>query len=272
MVMHPNYATNIETPRAIGCQVDYLRLSFEDGFRFDIDALAALIRPGDEADQPDHAAQPDRRHAQRGRPARRGIALAEQHGCYLLVDETYREMNFAGPTTPGRQPQPALHQRGLDVQILRAARHPHRLDHHPRPPSRKLSWLPRSRSSSATRSSMKRLPGTCFRARANSRAYPSAQPRGFETVRNWIEKQSIFEWVEPRGGVVCFPRIKPTLDIDVEAFHRILNETYGTFVGPGHWFGMDRRYMRVGYGWTSLEELSNGLNALSLAAQDARRG
>ncbi len=31
VVMHPNYATNIETPLAIGCQVDYLRLSFENG-------------------------------------------------------------------------------------------------------------------------------------------------------------------------------------------------------------------------------------------------
>jgi len=91
-------------------------------------------------------------------------------------------------------------------------------------------------------------------------------------VRGWIEHQDEFEWVEPRGGVVCFPRIKPTLSVDVDAFHRILNEEYGTFVGPGHWFGMDRRYMRVGYGWTSIEELSNGLKALSLAAQDARRG
>jgi aspartate/methionine/tyrosine aminotransferase len=45
VVMRPNYATNIETPRAIGCGVDFLDLRFEDGFRFDIERLKALIRP-----------------------------------------------------------------------------------------------------------------------------------------------------------------------------------------------------------------------------------
>src|SRR5512142_1834120 len=45
VVMHPNYATNIETPKAIGCNIDFLSLSFDDGFRFDIDKLAALIKP-----------------------------------------------------------------------------------------------------------------------------------------------------------------------------------------------------------------------------------
>ena len=35
VVVHPNYATNIETPRAIGCAMDFLDLAFEDGYRFD---------------------------------------------------------------------------------------------------------------------------------------------------------------------------------------------------------------------------------------------
>ena len=45
VVVRPNYATNIETPRAIGCAMDFLDLAFEDGYRFDLDRLAALIRP-----------------------------------------------------------------------------------------------------------------------------------------------------------------------------------------------------------------------------------
>ena len=35
VVVRPNYATNIETPRAIGCAVTHVDLQFEKGFRVD---------------------------------------------------------------------------------------------------------------------------------------------------------------------------------------------------------------------------------------------
>src|SRR5664279_5900166 len=45
VVVRPNYATNIETPRAVEADISFLDLSFEDGFAVDIDRLAALITP-----------------------------------------------------------------------------------------------------------------------------------------------------------------------------------------------------------------------------------
>ena len=45
VIVHPNYVANLESPRAIGCQVDYLRLSMENQFRFDLDKLEELIQP-----------------------------------------------------------------------------------------------------------------------------------------------------------------------------------------------------------------------------------
>ena len=44
VVVRPNYATNIETPRAIGCAIDYVDLKFEDDFRLDVDRLERLVR------------------------------------------------------------------------------------------------------------------------------------------------------------------------------------------------------------------------------------
>ena len=41
------------------------------------------------------------------------------------------------------------------------------------------------------------------------------------------------EWVEPSGGVVCFPRIKPEAPVDVDEFYRVLGDVHGTYVGPG---------------------------------------
>src|SRR5450755_1373022 len=40
VVVRPNYATNIETPRAIGCSVTCIDLDFDSDFRIDIDAVA----------------------------------------------------------------------------------------------------------------------------------------------------------------------------------------------------------------------------------------
>jgi aspartate/methionine/tyrosine aminotransferase len=93
----------------------------------------------------------------------------------------------------------------------------------------------------------------------------------FETMRNWIAQQEELEWREPAGGVVCFPRIKETIDLDIDGFYRILNEKYKTFVGPGHWFEHDRRYMRIGYGWPPGDELERGLANITRAVREATR-
>lgn len=46
VVVRPDCATNIETPRAIGCDISFIDLKFEDGFRLDLGKVAAAIRPG----------------------------------------------------------------------------------------------------------------------------------------------------------------------------------------------------------------------------------
>src|SRR5437899_1073058 len=46
VVVRTNYATNLETPRAIGADLDIVDLRYEDGWRLDTERLAALVRPG----------------------------------------------------------------------------------------------------------------------------------------------------------------------------------------------------------------------------------
>jgi hypothetical protein len=83
-----------------------------------------------------------------------------------------------------------------------------------------------------------------------------------QTVRDWFVDQDLFEWVEPRGGVVGFPRFRAGIQVDVDAFYRILLDRHGTLVGPGHWFDQPRRHFRLGYGWPAAVELEQGLAAL----------
>jgi aspartate/methionine/tyrosine aminotransferase len=89
--------------------------------------------------------------------------------------------------------------------------------------------------------------------------------RAFETVRDWIAREPMLEWIEPAGGCVCFPRIRADAGIDTDRFYRVLNDEYGTYVGPGHWFEQSDRSFRLGYGWPLPEELDYGLDSISRA-------
>jgi aspartate/methionine/tyrosine aminotransferase len=90
----------------------------------------------------------------------------------------------------------------------------------------------------------------------------------FRVVKSWMGRNDLIEWIAPAGGCTCFPRIDEK--VDIQQFYTILNKKYGTFVGPGHWFGMDDRYMRIGYAWPSTQELEGGLKSITRAIDDAQ--
>ena len=81
-----------------------------------------------------------------------------------------------------------------------------------------------------------------------------------QIVRNWIAADDRFEWVEPRGGVVCFPRFADP-GIDARRIYHDL-QRQGIFLGPGWWFEQPDRYMRLGFGYPTQTELRDGIAAL----------
>ena len=93
----------------------------------------------------------------------------------------------------------------------------------------------------------------------------------FAIVKEWVANEEFIEWVEPRAACTCFPRIKESAGVDVEKFYKIMNDKYGTYIGPGHWFGFDDRYMRIGYAWPLEDELRAGLAGISAAIREARK-
>ena len=84
--------------------------------------------------------------------------------------------------------------------------------------------------------------------------------QNFALIQDWFfANAELLEWHPPRAGVVCFPRVRPTLGIDMAKFHEILYHDYQTVVGAGHWFEQPAECLRIGFGYPTPEELLTGL-------------
>ncbi len=65
-------------------------------------------------------------------------------------------------------------------------------------------------------------------------------------------------------------RFSPDVAVNTDHFYDVLLAEHGTYVGPGHWFELDDRHFRLGFGWPATDELRAGLTALSAAAEAAQ--
>tara|TARA_R110001592_G_scaffold357416_1_gene660638 strand:+ start:221409 stop:221762 length:354 start_codon:yes stop_codon:yes gene_type:complete len=92
-----------------------------------------------------------------------------------------------------------------------------------------------------------------------------------DLVKQWLGQHELLEWVEPGGGVVCFPRMPEPRRHDIDAFYHSLLADHATYVGAGHWFAMPCHYFRLGYGWPGLEELHGGLANIDKALSSSLR-
>ena len=272
IVARPNYATNLETPHAIGADISYLDLRFEDGWAVDPDRIAALLTPRTKLVSLTNPHNPTGQ-VMPASTVRAVLDLVEAHPqARLLMDETYREMTFGGP-----QPvTAALSERAISVSSLSKA---------DGLPGIRVGWLvtrdwPLMERFLAAKEQI--LITNSVVDEAIAEVAMARRPERLETIlagiqtalgitRDWMAAQDTFEWVEPAGGVVGFPRFRPGVDVDADEFYRILLDEYGTVVGPGHWFDQPRRHFRLGFGWPTPDELSQGLAALSAATGAARR-
>jgi aspartate/methionine/tyrosine aminotransferase len=283
IVVRPNYATNLETPRALGADISFVDLDFDQGWRLPVERVAAALRPNTRLvslttpHNPTGTLLPT---ADVERIAELVAAHRRSHGgrpgCCLLVDETYREMAFAAVPAVAATLGPHV----ISVSSMSKT---YGL------PGIRMGWL-LCRDAELQERFLAGKEQTVITGSVVDEAialryleHKAAHlPRIRQHIRSqlaivkaWLAEPStaaLFECVEPEGGVVCFPRIRQPLPAaELDAFYRRLNEHYQTFVGPGHWFEQDRRYMRVGYGWPTAADLRTGLGTLTRALCDVRQ-
>jgi aspartate/methionine/tyrosine aminotransferase len=270
LVVRPNYATNIETPRAIGAQIDFLDLTFEQGFRIDVDRFAAAIRPQTKLVSITTPHNPTGVMLSDDE-LRRIVRIAGERGCTLLVDETYRDMAYQSPPPLAATLAPHV----ISVASMSKS---YGL------PGIRLGWLVcRDPKLMETFLAAKEQIFICGSALDEEVAYQYLLKRDAflpkiratiaqhrDLTLHWLQRETRLQVISPQGGVACFPRIRSDAGIDIDTFYRVLNDTYATFVGPGHWFEQSRAFLRIGFGWPTREELTQGLENISSSLDQAR--
>ncbi|KAL4984149.1 aspartate aminotransferase [Aspergillus falconensis] len=271
VITRPNYAANLETPRAIGCWVTVIDLEFESQFRLSVGDIARAIRPGltklisiCSPNNPTGAIVP-------AGQLRQLAALAKANGCYLLIDETYIDLTYPGPDESPPPPMAAtLGDHVIGVSSMSKAYGV---------PGIRVGWL--STSSPALQESflaakeqisisgsvldelvaeqvLARRDGLLAQTRAEMK-------RRRDQVAAWIEAESdLLEWVPPQAGVMCFVKMKKALTGGTGVFYHRLLQEHGVYVGPGRWFDHPDTFFRLGFGWPSSDELQAGLERISL--------
>ena len=269
VVVRPNYATNIETPRTIGATLRYVDLRFEDGFTLDPEAVRKAISKSTKYISVTYPHNPT--GACLGDEAMKAlVSIAREYKIPLLVDETYRDMVFGQPL-----PLAATYWEGvISVSSLSKS---YGL------PGLRMGWIIcRDRQLMETFLAAKEQMFICGSPLDEEVSYRYLLQKDrhftrikkdirqkFDIVKNWMSGQDVLEWKEPTGGVVCFPRVRKPETVDIDRFYETLLKKYGTYTGPGHWFEMPRHYMRIGFGWPSSAQLEEGLAAISKSLAEA---
>lgn len=266
--MRSNYATNLEAPRAIGADLDVIGLRYEDGWALEVDEVRRRVRPGTT-----RLISVTAPHNPTGTMLTEAdlhelVAISESSGAVLLVDETYADL-----THGKRLPVAAsLSPRAISIASMSKA---YGL------PGLRVGWAlntdPELQETLLAAKEQivicgptieEHIAGQVLAERERILGPVQDEVRArVESVSSWMAQQELFEWVRPTGGVVGLVRFKDGVDVDAAEFHRVLLAEHGTYVGRGHWFELEDRYFRLGFGWPTAGELKAGLVALSAAGE-----
>ena len=254
VVTWPGYQSLYEVARAAGAGVTLHELREEHGWAIDIDLLRSQVTPSTRlvvvnAPHNPTGMQPDRATFDAL------VALAEEVGAHLLVDEVYRFLEFDGVE---RLPAGAdASPRGISLGVMSKSFAMAGL---------RIGWLAtRDRDVLERCARFKDYTTICSSAPSEVLALIGLRARATVLARsrsivadNLVALDTFFDawsdrftWVRPRAGSVGFPRLTvPGVSIDDWAAGLI--EAEGVLLLPGSQFGYGGNHFRLGFGRTDL--------------------
>jgi aspartate/methionine/tyrosine aminotransferase len=254
VVTWPGYQSLYEVARAAGADVTLHELREEHGWAIDIDLLRSQVTPSTRlvvvnAPHNPTGMQPDRATFDAL------VALAEEVGAQILVDEVYRFLEFDGVE---RLPAGAdASPRGISLGVMSKSFAMAGL---------RIGWLAtRDRDVLERCARFKDYTTICssapsevlaligLRARetvlARSRSIVADNLVALDTFFDaWSDR---FTWVRPRAGSVGFPRLTVP-GVSIDAWAAGLVEAEGVLLLPGSQFDYGGNHFRLGFGRADL--------------------
>ncbi len=262
IVIRPNYGTNLETPRSIGCELTIIDLSFEDGFRLPLNKIESAIRKNTKLISITTPQNPSGMVI--------GISdimqlqkMVVEHNCKLLIDETYRALNFKSNIDDYYA---TISNKIISVSSLSKAYGT---------PGLRIGWilckdeelmhqfLAAKEQIILSNSALDEELAYIILKNKNTFLAETHNllQSNLELLKKFIENNDdLFEWNEPDAGAVALLRVKMGVEFSGEQFKKNLYQHYRTLVGFGHWFELPDRYMRIGFGYPDSAQLMKGLN------------
>jgi len=268
VVAFPNYATNFETPMAIGANVQFHNQNFDKRFSIDVDAIESQITDETQFVSLTCPHNPTGVMFTRNELDRL-ITIVERKNCWLVLDETYREMAY-GEMMPVAA---SLSDKVISVSSMSKTYGA---------PGIRIGWLiTRDKDLMLKFISAKEQIAISGSVLDESAALQILRQReklllhikeeiseGFQIMQNWVNNENRVEWVEPDAGVTCCLRIPNASEQEMKKFYNVIKSKYKIAVGPGYWFKLPYNYMRIGFGWTQPEVTKRGLEILSQAIRE----
>jgi aspartate/methionine/tyrosine aminotransferase len=264
--------------RAVGARLRALPLSFDRGYRLDIDEIRGLLT---QQTRLVSLASPQNPSGVMIAPAtlRALLGLMDEicPEAFLLVDETYRLAAFGDAIEAGPS---AL---ALDDKVISVAS----LSKCHGAPGLRLGWAI-TRNTELRRQLVLAKFNTVISCSPVDEALAlrvfvdgdriigerrKLRSDGLAMTAAWVQENRRFvDWVRPDAGALCCVRLKREMfdDAAVGGFHATLSRQ-GVRVADGAWFGDEARVFRLGFGLLPLTELQAALRLMSDALSQTSR-
>lgn len=275
VLMTPCFPPSRDCLLGAGVSVREVKLAFENGYRLDLDQLAAALSPKTKLVSLASPQNPSGVQTSRA-DIEKLLVLLEQKApqAILFIDETYREATYGN--------RPAIDSvAGLDTRIVTGASVSKALG----APGLRTGWLTVADADLRARLTIAKmntvisgsvLDETLAAALLRNRQSVLATRRqllanALEELTVWCESEHTrIEWVRPDAGALCCLRLRSDAldDAAVSRFWDLL-PGHDLQLASGAWFGESKRAFRLGFGYLPPERLGAALSALSTALDAA---
>ncbi len=263
IIEHPTYPSLYQIPRSLERDHSLFKLTWKNQFRPDMNELRKLVKKNTKLITLTHPNNPTG-SAITLDELKEAIEIAEAADAYLMVDETYRDMMFD-------KPPPLAATLSPNAISLTSMSKTWGL------PGIRIGWVVADTPIIEAVRAVREQVTICNSSLGEAIAKRVLEKKGnlldglrksmfsnYAIVRDWMESQSWLEWIEPKSGVVCAPRLKNGESTD-ELCHLLVTK-YRTFTVPGSRMELDGHF-RLGFGGEK-EELTKGLDQLTLALKE----